>query len=171
MEHIAAHVAGIYAKPATQEVIPKWHMEAYPPLQNLARSFSVAAKALSKGAKPDATGLSNKCLNSMTEATTDLLSRIASAPNAQPESWKMHRDACFTKKGERQSISNYRLLSIAPLMARYTSSAFGRQVMPVLESFFGDHQHGFRKGHSTVSLLHILEAVIHTATTTKHKLP
>ncbi len=55
MEQIAAHVAGRYAKPATQEVIPRWHMEAYPPLHNLAASFSAAAKALSKGAKPDAT--------------------------------------------------------------------------------------------------------------------
>jgi hypothetical protein len=104
-------------------------------------------------------------LNSITEATTDLLSRIASAPNAQPESWEMHRDACVTKKGDRQLRSSYRLLSIAPLMARYTSSAFGRQVMPVLESFFGDHQHGFRKGRSCTSLLQIIESTIANART------
>ncbi len=66
MDHIAAFVAGIYAKPATQEVIPSWPTKVYPLLLNLDAAFSVAAKALSKGAKPDATGLSNKCLNSLT---------------------------------------------------------------------------------------------------------
>ncbi len=74
--------------------------------------------------------------------------------------------ACLLfKKGDRQSISNYRLLIIAPPMARYTSSAFGRQVMPILESFFGDHQHCFRKGRSCTSLLQIIESTISNART------
>ena len=33
-----------------------------------------------------------------------------------------------------------------------------------MEYHYGPEQHGFRKGHSTISLLHIVETVIHTAT-------
>ena len=44
-------------------------------------------------------------------------------------------------------------------------AVFSQQLRPILEHHYGPEQHGFRKGHSTVSLLHILEAVIHTATT------
>ena len=44
-------------------------------------------------------------------------------------------------------------------------AVFGHQLRPILEHHYGPEQHGFRKGHSTVSLLHILEAVISTAMT------
>ncbi len=35
--------------------------------------------------------------------------------------------------------------------------------MPILESFFGDHQHAFRKGRSTTSLLQIIEFTMSNA--------
>ena len=44
-------------------------------------------------------------------------------------------------------------------------AVFSHQLRPILEHHYGPEQHGFRKGHSTVSLLHILEAVINAAMT------
>ncbi len=49
-------------------------------------------------------------------------------------------------------------------MSRFLGSIFSHQLRPILEYHYGPEQHGFRKGHSTVSLLHIVETVIHTAT-------
>ena len=40
---------------------------------------------------------------------------------------------------------------------------YSQQLRPILEHHYGQEQHVFRRGHSTISLLHILEAVIHTA--------
>ncbi len=68
---------------------------------------------------------------------------------------------------DRDLLTNYRLLSIAPTMSRFLGAFFSQQLRSVLEHHYGPEQHGFRKGHSTVSLLHILEVVIHTAMTTK----
>ena len=68
------------------------------------------------------------------------------------------------KKADRSQLSNYRLLSIAPTMSRFLGAIFSHQLRPILEYHYGPEQHGFRKGHSTVSLLHILETVIHTST-------
>ena len=157
MQHIADYVAGIYARPTEPAVIPAWPVCVFSTLQNLQSAFAGAAKSLSKGAKPDHTGLSNKCLSSMTEGTTELLSRLAAQPNKQPEVWKKATGCLLFKKGDKQEISNYRLLSIAPMLARYTSAAFGKQILPILDEFYGNHQHGFRAGRSTTSLLQIIE--------------
>ena len=48
-------------------------------------------------------------------------------------------------------------------------AVFCQQLRPILEHRYGPEQHGFRKGHSTVSLLHILETIIHNATTAKRE--
>jgi hypothetical protein len=78
----------------------------------------------------------------------------------------MSQGLLLHKKGDRDQLSNYRLLSIAPTMSRFLGAIFSQQLRPILEHHYGPEQHGFRKGHSTVSLLHILEAVIHTSMTT-----
>ena len=78
---------------------------------------------------------------------------------------KRRRAYSFTKKGDREILTNYRLLSISPTLSRFMGAVFSQQLRPILEYHYGPEQHGFRKGHSTVSLLHILEAVINTATT------
>ena len=57
------------------------------------------------------------------------------------------------------------MLSISPTLSRFMGAVFSQQLRPILEHHYGPEQHGFRKGHSTVSLLHILEAVINTAMT------
>ena len=49
-------------------------------------------------------------------------------------------------------------------MSRFLGAIFSHQLRSILEYHYGPEQHGFGKGHSTVSLLHILEAVIHTST-------
>ena len=74
------------------------------------------------------------------------------------------------KKKDKELLSNYRLLSISPTLSRFMGAVFCHQLRPILEYHYGPEQHGFRKGHSTVSLLHILEAVISTATTTNKEL-
>ena len=48
-------------------------------------------------------------------------------------------------------------------MSRFMGAVFGQQLRAILEHHYGPEQHGFRKGHSTVSLLHILEVIIDEA--------
>ena len=48
-------------------------------------------------------------------------------------------------------------------MSRFMGAIFGQQLRGILEHHYGPEQHGFRKGHSTVSLLHILEIIIDEA--------
>ena len=66
-------------------------------------------------------------------------------------------------------MTNYRLLSISPTMSRFMGAVYGHQLRPLLEHHYGPEQHGFRKGHSTASLLHILEAVISSAMTNEEE--
>ena len=67
-------------------------------------------------------------------------------------------------------MTNYRLLSIAPVMARFLGAVYSKQIEPILEQFVGDHQHGFRAGRSTNSLIHILETFTSAAITSKRAL-
>ena len=54
-------------------------------------------------------------------------------------------------------------MSISPTMSRFMGAVFGQQLRSILEHHYGPERHGFRKGHSTVSLLHILEIIIDEA--------
>ena len=80
-----------------------------------------------------------------------------------PEGWKTSQGLFLHKKGDKEVLSNYRLLSISPTMSRFMGAVFGQQLRAILEHHYGPEQHGFRKGHSTVSLLHILEIIIDEA--------
>ena len=55
-------------------------------------------------------------------------------------------------------------------MARFLGAVYSKQIEPILEHFFGDHQHGFRAGRSTNSLIHILETFTSAAITSKRAL-
>ena len=81
--------------------------------------------------------------------------------------WKQARGLLLHKKGDKENLSNYRLLSISPTLSRFMGSIFCQQLRPILEHHYGPEQHGFRKGHSTISLLHILETIIHNAIAAK----
>ena len=87
-----------------------------------------------------------------------------------PKQWKKSNGLFLYKKGDRELLSNYRLLSISPTLSRFMGAVFCHQLRPILEYHYGEEQHGFRKGHSTVSLLHILETVISTANTANKEL-
>ena len=80
-----------------------------------------------------------------------------------PAQWKKAQGIFLHKKGDRKTLTNYRLLSISPTLSRFMGAVYSQQLRPILEHHYGQEQHGFRRGHSTVSLLHILEGVIHTA--------
>ena len=82
---------------------------------------------------------------------------------APPEEWKTSQGLFLHKEGVKEVLSNYRLLSISPTMSRFMGAVFGQQLRAILEHHYGPEQHGFRKGHSTVSLLHILEIIIDEA--------
>ena len=49
-------------------------------------------------------------------------------------------------------------------------AVFCKQLQPLLDVYYGDEQYGFRKGRSTISLLHILEAIMHTATSRQQEI-
>ena len=86
-----------------------------------------------------------------------------------PEMEEITRTVSPQKKGDRETLTNYRRLSISPTMSRFMGAVYGHQLRPILEHHYGPEQHGFRKGHSTVSLLHILEAVISSAMTNEEE--
>ena len=111
-----------------------------------------------KGEAMDDSGLSNACIKALKEdaisCITGTIQKIVENTEGYPSKWKRAQGLTLHKKGDRETLTNYRLLCIS-------------STRPNLENHYGPEQHGFRKGHSTGSLLHILEAVIHNSTTTK----
>ena len=167
MAAITNHIQGIYAKPKNPTRIPKWNKEHGQTALNISEAVGMVALSAKHGKAADESGLSNACIKSIREEVVkciaDILQENGGTQEAFPEQWKQARGLLLHKKGDKETLSNYRLLSISPTLSRFMGAVFCQQLRPILEHHYGPAQHGFRKGHSTVSLLHILETIIHSA--------
>ena len=153
--------------------IPTWNKEHGRTAINLSEAINIAACSAKNGKAADDSGLSNACIKSIREEVTQCIAEVlrnnTEAQETLPMHWKQARGLLLHKKGDKENLSNYRLLSISPTLSRFMGSIFCQQLRPILEHHYGPEQHGFRKGHSTISLLHILETIIHNAIAAKKK--
>ncbi len=86
---------------------------------------------------------------------------------AYPASWKQAQGLMLHKKGDRETLTNYRLLSISPTLIE----VFWRNLQSAIAAHPGvplrPGTTWIQEGHSTVSLLHLVETIIHNSMTTK----
>lgn len=72
-----------------------------------------------------------------------------------PEELKVARVIPVHKKGDRDSLDNYRPISILPALSKIFESLLRKRLTAFLEgnSLLDNHQHGFRRGKSTTTAL------------------
>jgi len=75
--------------------------------------------------------------------------------NGYPNEWKIAKVVLIPKKGNLSDVSNYRPVSnLCSLSKVFERCVLARLVsLPNYSQLIGDHQHGFRKGHSTTTCL------------------
>ena len=80
-----------------------------------------------------------------------------------PTSWKLsHVTPIFKEKGKRSDQENYRPVSLtSPFLERVIVEKLNSHLK--LNNLISDHQHGFRKNHSTISQLVVIHEYIQSA--------
>ena len=168
---IARHIEDIYKEPGGSMQIPQWNTNHGVKALSLEIAVGMAACAAEKGKSMDDSGLANACIKALKDKTINTIAgtiqRNGCNQGDYPAGWKQAQGLMLHKNGDREKLTNYRLLSISPTLSRFFGAIFSQQLRPILEHHYGPEQHGFRKGHSTTSLLHIAETIIHNAATTK----
>ncbi|KAF0748567.1 Uncharacterized protein FWK35_00036704, partial [Aphis craccivora] len=61
------------------------------------------------------------------------------------------------KKGDRSTVDNYRPISKISILPKIFSKIINNKISLILNKFLHDTQHGFRKGHSTITNLAIFK--------------
>ena len=77
-----------------------------------------------------------------------------------PESWRAAKLKVIFKKGNPDLPSNYRPISIIPVLAKLYSTILYNRMKEVMDSRLADEQFGFRKGRGCSDAVHILRTVI-----------
>ena len=72
-----------------------------------------------------------------------------------PQKWKIAKIIPIFKGGDRESVNNYRLVSLLPLPGKLLEKLVHMKITSFWETknFLTEHQGGFRKGYSTVSTI------------------
>lgn len=72
-----------------------------------------------------------------------------------PRKWKYPHVIPFFKSGDKDEVSNYRPISLLPIMSKILEKIVAKQLMTYLENnhILSNHQHGFRANLSTETAL------------------
>ena len=72
-----------------------------------------------------------------------------------PHQWKHPHILPFYKSGDKDKVSNYRPISLLPILSKILEKVIANQLMSYLETnkLLSNHQHGFRSNLSTESAL------------------
>ncbi len=127
--------------------IPPWNTGHGIRALDIHEAVGMAATAAKKGKASDGSGLSNAWIKSLKEGAiaciASLIQESGKVKNGFPKQWKSSQGLLLHKKGDRDLLTNYRLLSIAPTMSRFLGAIFRQQLRPILEHHYGPEQHGF----------------------------
>ena len=98
------------------------------------------------------------------EELSDILSKLFNHSlqcESLPAMWRKTQVTPLFKKGNKQSCSNYRPVSLTVILCKILETFIRNAIMKHMEEnkMFTDHQHGFRTKHSCVT--QILEVVEH----------
>ena len=106
-------------------------------------------------------GMDNRCLKALSE---EVVENIATAcadigkPGSNiPAEWHGSRASFLFRKGDPSILSNYRMLSISPIITRFVSAAAARACTGALCEMSGEHQFGFRPRRSTTDAIQIVQ--------------
>jgi len=110
----------------------------------------------SKATGPD--GIPARVLKKIASSLAAPLARLFSqcfASGLQPTSWKLANVVPIHKKGSKTAASNYRPVSLLPILSKVMESIVNRSVTNFLEHnrILSDRQFGFRRGLGTTDLL------------------
>jgi len=85
------------------------------------------------------------------EVYKDIFNKVLSTK--LPDEWKTARVVAIHKKGSKRDVSNYRPVSNLCSMSKILERCILKRLNECASQFLGDHQHGFRPGHSTSTCL------------------
>jgi len=88
-----------------------------------------------------------------------------------PDKWRLARVTPVPKKGNLSDVTNYRPVSNLSSLSKLFERCLLHRLMqlPNFDEMLGDHQHGFRKNHSTVTCLMSLKDEICESLDAKQK--
>lgn len=109
-----------------------------------------------KSAGPD--GLSNVFLNRYADQIAEYMTRIFQVSLQSgdvPEDWHNARVVPIHKKGDKCSVGNYRPVSVTCTSCKFLEHIVAGEILDFLtmNNILSQHQHGFRRGMSTVTQL------------------
>ena len=70
-----------------------------------------------------------------------------------PEDWKTARVVPIFKKGQKESVENYRPISLLPIISKILERCIHNYVYPIISGDITDSQHGFINKKSTTTQL------------------
>ena len=102
------------------------------------------------------------CKDVILPVMTDIVN-LSLRTSTFPESMKIATIKCLHKKFSTEEPSNYRPLSILPILSKIFERAAVDQIVQFLETnnLISHNQHAYRKGHSTITSLADVTTIYH----------
>lgn len=122
-----------------------------------------AIKKLKVEKSPGSDNITNEAVKLAQKALAGPLTKLFNLilQNSEtPVQWSESNIILIYKKGDSKDISNYRPISLLPVLYKLFSSIINRRISITLEAKQPVEQAGFRKGFSTVDHIHTLELII-----------
>ena len=94
------------------------------------------------------------------EIIAEFFTDILAGKLEPPVDWKVARLSVIFKKGDAKEPSNYRPISIIPVMAKLFSVILYCRIRETLENLCTEEQYGFRRGRGCDDVNHILKMVV-----------
>ncbi|XP_054267049.1 uncharacterized protein LOC128989202 [Macrosteles quadrilineatus] len=135
----------------TECTLSQFNMVSPNQILNLVKNFK-------NSSSPDYYGISCHILKSIIHHIIDPLTELINlclVKGVFPECLKIARTVPIHKKGDFSVISNYRPISILPVLSKILESIIKSQLLDYFEenNLLSTSQHGFRRGRSTVTAL------------------
>jgi hypothetical protein len=148
------------------------------PEMNNAITASEVRKAVSKlksrkSAGPDL--ITNEMLKVWSKYYIDSMLRLFNViidSECFPDPWRLSHLIPIFKKGDPNNVDNYRGIALSNSLSKLFLSILTDRLVNHVETngLIDPAQHGFRKGHSTIDNMFIVNALVHKAKAAKRKL-
>ena len=96
----------------------------------------------------------------LVEALASFFDAILQGSMDAPESWRRTKLKVIFKKGDLELPSNYRPISIIPVVAKLYSTILYKRTRALCDKRLADEQFSFRQGRGCADAVHILRTVI-----------
>ena len=97
---------------------------------------------------------------SLLQSLSDFFNELLSGQQQPPDEWRKSMLKVLFKKGDSNWPSNYRPISIIPVLAKLFSTMLHGRIAEILDKEFSEEQFGFRKGRGCSDAVHSLRMII-----------